>query len=102
MLWGVERLKNVAYIYPKLHMVKINCHDVVAHNVAVYKNISTTLNEVLTYSRNFAALRTFPIWEILPVYFVNYNLPLPCLVDYDSKISTAERNRNIEEYKITY
>jgi hypothetical protein len=33
---------------------------------------------------------------------MGYNLPLPCLVDYVSKISIFERSRDIEKYKITY
>jgi hypothetical protein len=46
---GEERLRNVTYLFPKFRVLKIDPLNVVSHNVSVYKNVTTTLNEDFVY-----------------------------------------------------
>jgi hypothetical protein len=46
---GDERLRKVIYLLLKSLMVKMNLLKGVSHNIEVYKNVSTTLNEDLLY-----------------------------------------------------
>jgi hypothetical protein len=46
---GEEGPKNVTYLFLKFLMVIIDPLNAVSHNVAVYKNLTTTLNEALLY-----------------------------------------------------
>jgi hypothetical protein len=46
---GEERLWNVTYLFLKFLMVKMDPLNRVSHNVAVYKNVNTTLNAGLLY-----------------------------------------------------
>jgi hypothetical protein len=44
-----ERLRNVTNLFLKFLVVKVDPLNVVSRDVAVYKNVSTTLNEDLVY-----------------------------------------------------
>jgi hypothetical protein len=44
-----ERLRNLTYSFLKFLVVKAYPLNVVSHNIAVYKNITMTLNEDLLY-----------------------------------------------------
>jgi hypothetical protein len=47
-----KRLRNVTHLFVKLLMVqvKVGPLNVVSYNVAVYKNVTTVLNEGLLYT----------------------------------------------------